>query len=352
MKIWDKIGAGLLCAFVLIISLGYLALPDREFSSLEKRYLTQAPELAVQSVLDGDWSDSVEDFLADQMPGRDFFVGLNAYCEKILGLQKAKTIWTLNGKLVRCPVVPQPGMLEKNIAAVNQFAQKLDIPVSLSLIPSCGFSLGAPEYQDDELINEIYEKANLETIDLRETYRGRPELFYSTDHHWTSTGAFDAYKTLMEAWGKQPETDYTVERFEHFRGANFAASCLWLTPEEALEMWTGPASIEVKIEDKTHEGVFYRERLEDYDPYMVFLDGNHPVVNLHNPKGNGNILLIRDSFASSLAGFLAQNYENVTLVDLRYYKLPVSQLAESYDWVLVLYSLENFLTDSNIVLLK
>lgn len=352
MKTWDKIGAGLLCAFVLVISLGYLSLPEREFSCLEKRYLTQAPKLTAQTVLDGDWSDGVEDYLADQMPGRDFFVGLNAYYEKILGLQKTKTIWTLDGKLVRRPVVPQPGMLEKNITAVNRFAQTLDIPVSLSLVPSCGFSLGAPEYQDDELIQEIYEKADMETIDLREIYRDRPELFYSTDHHWTSAGAFDAYKTLMEAWGKRPEMDYTVECFDHFRGANFAASGLWLTPAETLEMWTGSASIEVRIGDETHEGVFYRERLEDYDPYMVFLDGNHPVVNLHNPKGNGNLLLIRDSFASSLAGFLAQNYENVTLVDLRYYKLPVSQLADSYDRVLVLYSLENFLTDSNVVLLK
>ena len=110
--------------------------------------------------------------------------------------------------------------------------------------------------------------------------------------------------------------------------------------------------METEINGTTHEGVFYRERLEGYDPYMVFLDGNQPLVQIHNPEGQGSILLIRDSFASTLAGFLAQNYENVTLVDLRYYKKPVSQLAASYDRVLIEYSLDNFLTDTNIVLLK
>ena len=126
----------------------------------------------------------------------------------------------------------------------------------------------------------------------------------------------------------------------------------WLTPAETLEMWSGPAAITVETGHETHEGVFYRERLAGYDPYMVFLDGNQPFVRLRNPDGTGRLLLIRDSFASSLAGFLAQSYEEVALVDLRYYKQPISQLAEGFDQILVLYSLENFLTDSNIVLMK
>ncbi len=352
MKIWEKVGTAILCTFVLTISLGYLALPKRTFSALEKRYLTQAPKYTAEAVLDGSWSDAVEDFMADQMPGRDFFVGLNAYCEQLLGLQKTKSIWVLDGKLVRRPVEPQAGALEKNIGAVNRFAASIDIPVSLALIPSCGFSLGAPEYPDDRLIEEIYEKAELETIDLRDIYRGRPELFYSTDHHWTSAGAFAGYESLMAAWGREAEKNYTVECFDRFRGANFSASGLWLTPTETLEMWSGPAAITVETGHEIHEGVFYRERLAGYDPYMVFLDGNQPFVRLRNPHGTGRLLLIRDSFASSLAGFLAQSYEEVALVDLRYYKQPISQLAEGFDQILVLYSLENFLTDSNIVLMK
>lgn len=353
MKNWNKVGALLLCAFVLAISLGYF-LPDRTFSPLEKRYLNQMPKLTAAKLLDGSWGEEIEDHLADQMLGRDFFVGLNAYFEKLLGLQKAKTIWTLDGKLVRRPVSVKDGAMEKNMGAVNRFADAADVPVTLALIPSCGFSLGAPEYEDDRLIEEIYSMANMETVDLREVFRGRPDLFYSTDHHWTSAGAFEAYKTLLKSWGEWPREQYTVERFSNFRGANYASSGLWLTPAETLEMWSGPCAITVQQENAAHDGVFYRERLEGYDPYMVFLDGNQSLVSLHNPQGTGKLLLVRDSFASCLAGFLCQNYEDVTLVDLRYYKQPISQLAQASgaDRILVLYSLENFLTDSNLVLLK
>lgn len=350
---WNKIGAAILCAFVLAISLGYF-LPNRTFSPLEKRYLNQMPRLTAAKLLDGSWGEEIEDYLADQMLGRDLFVGLNAYFEKLLGLQKSKSIWTLDGKLVRRPVSLKDGAMEKNMGAVNRFADTVEVPVSLALIPSCGFSLGAPEYEDDRLIGELYGMAAMETVDLREVFRGRPDLFYSTDHHWTSAGAFEAYKRLMESWGEQPQEEYAVKRFSHFRGANYAASGLWLTPEETLEMWSGPRAVTVRQEKTAHDGVFYRERLEDYDPYMVFLDGNQPLVRLYNPQGTGKLLLIRDSFASCLAGFLCQNYEEVILVDLRYYKQPISQLVQQsgVDRVLVLYSLENFLTDSNLVLLK
>lgn len=119
------------------------------------------PEFTINAILDGSWAEETEDFLADQMPGRDFFVGLNAYYEKMLGLQKAKPIWVLNGKLVRRPVKAQQGVMERQIGAINRFAEQMDVPVALSLIPSCGFALEAPEYKDEALIGEAYVLSNV-----------------------------------------------------------------------------------------------------------------------------------------------------------------------------------------------
>ena len=351
MKKHDTLLSLLFCGFLAVMAVGSF-LPKSDFSAMEKRYLAKAPDFSTDPLLDGSWGKQADAYLIDHIPERNLFVGLNAYCEKLLGRQKLSDIWELDGKLVRSPVDPASGAMERNVDALNRFAKGLEVPVSLALVPSCGFALGAPEYAEEPLLDAIYNRSELENLDLRECYRGRPELFYSTDHHWTSAGAFEAYKVMMNTWGITPEMEYTVERFDHFRGANFAASGLWLTPEETIELWTGPARVETEMNGTTHEGAFYRERLEGYDPYMVFLNGNQPLVQIHNPEGQGSILLIRDSFASTLAGFLAQNYENVTLVDLRYYKKPVSQLAASYDRVLIEYSLDNFLTDTNIVLLK
>lgn len=354
MKICDKIFTGLICLFFLGMSLLYLILPKREFSPLEKRYLTQAPALTAQNLLSGDFGDEVEDYMADQMPGRDVFVGINAYYERALGLQRSKDIWVLDGKLVRRPVAADEDTVARRAAVVARFAQNQTVPVTLSLIPSAGWAAGDSAYKDEALIEEIYDAAKVDTLSLTDTFRGRPELFYNTDHHWTSQGAFEAYRVLMTALEKPVEEIYTVETYDHFRGANYASSCLWLTKEEPLEMWhAGEITVNSGTET-AYDGVFYPPQLESFDPYTVFLGGNQPLIQLHNPAGSGKLLVIRDSFSNCLGGFLAQSYKQVTLVDLRYHKRPVSELlAEGdYDRVLVLYSLENFLTDQNLPLLR
>ena len=354
MKKCDKIFTGLICLFFLGMSLLYAVLPSRAFSPLEKRYLTQAPTLTAPNLLSGRFGDEVENYMADQMPGRDWFVGLNAYYERALGLQRSKDIWVVVGKLVRRPVQADDDALTRRAEVVERFARNQSVPVTLSLIPSAGWAAGDGSYQDEALIDAVYGAAQVEHLSLTDTFRGRPELFYNTDHHWTSQGAFEAYRVLMNALERKVEERYTVEAYPHFRGANYASSCLWLTGEETLEMWhAGEITVNPGTE-QAHEGVFYPAQLDSFDPYTVFLGGNQPLVELYNPAGSGKLLVIRDSFSNCLGGFLAQSYEQVTLVDLRYHKRPVSELlAEAdYDRVLILYSLENFLTDQNLPLLR
>ena len=99
--------------------------------------------------------------------------------------------------------------------------------------------------------------------------------------------------------------------------------------------------------------MFCRDRLAEADPYSVFLDGNHPLVRLYNPNASGRLLVIRDSYSNCLGPFLAESYGEVVMADLRYYRLPLSTLAaEGFDQVLMIYSLNSFLTDPFIILLR
>ena len=136
---------------------------------------------------------------------------------------------------------------------------------------------------------------------------------------------------------------------------------LWLTDADQVELWNSGKAFVVTThknvlgtEGIAHEGLFYRERLQELDKYTVYLDGNHPLVRVKNPEGQGKLLVIRDSYANCPGTFLANSYAEVVLVDLRYYKSPVSELvaAEGFDDVLVCYSLYNFLTDTNFPWLK
>ena len=196
------------------------------------------------------------------------------------------------------------------------------------------------------------------TVSVEDIFRGRPDLYYDTDHHWTSLGAYEGYVAFAEAVGREHRSaeDFRITSVEGFRGSTYSRSALWLMPSETIELWHGSDRITVTNaeSEEVHEGIFYMERLEEADKYTVFLDGNHSLVRLTNPEKEGKLLVIRESYANYLGGFLAESYGEVVLVDLRYYRQAVSALVEQegFDDILICYNSLNFLTDTNLMLLR
>jgi len=241
------------------------------------------------------------------------------------------------------------------------------------IVPSAGWAadksplmtlelFSGERYMDAELIADIYAIAGdcIETVDLCPVFQDNEEYYYRTDHHWTSLGAYRACNTYMDALQRPfpAEDEFRVERVDGFQGSTYTRSALWSISAEPLELWHGPSELLVSNSDSdtVQDSLFYRQRLEESDKYTVYLDGNHSIVRIDNPAmaGQGKLLVVRDSYCNVLGGFLAESYESVILVDLRYYKNPVSQLYAELgcDSLLVCYSLSNFMTDSNIVWLR
>ena len=359
MKKHNLIGVLLFCGFLAAISAGYL-LPKSDFSEMEKRYLAEAPELRWETVISGDWSSQAEEYLSDHIPGRNLFVGINAYLELLAGRQHLKDVWLEDGRLLEAPVPADEAVVSRNMNAINSFAQKLEQTVHVMVIPSAGWAAGVEGYTDEETLDAIYAAAGscVRAIPVEDLYRARPELYYSTDHHWTSEGAYYGYEACAQALGREYRAaeDFDVTVIEGFQGSTYSRSALWLTPAEPIELWQGSSQITVTNAetDGTHQGIFYWERLEEADKYTVFLDGNHSIVRIKNPEKRGKLLVIRDSYSNCLGGFLAESYGEVVLVDLRYYRQAVSELVkqEGFDDILVCYSCANFLTDTNLMLLR
>ncbi len=368
----DFILSAAFCAFLAVMLALFLLLPKQEFSEKEKRYLTKMPELTWEKVSSGAYGEELEAYLADHVPGRDFLVGLSAYYDLFSNRQVAAQVYVAEGdRLVEPPVLWEEAAAVKNMASVNKFAEIAGSPVDLMIVPSAGFVLEDTilglhnPYRDDEIIQNIYAMAGetVDCVDLIGPLAESPErkaLYYRTDHHWTSLGAYTAYGAYMEALERDypRREEFQIEQIQNFQGSTYSRSALWLTPGEPLELWHAGAELTVTNgEDETpHEGVFYRQRLEELDKYTVYLDGNHSIVRIENPEaaGQGRLLVIRDSYANCLGAFLANSYESVTLVDLRYYKKPVSELLEQEDYtnILLCYSIGNFLTDANIIWLR
>lgn len=359
MKKQNIIAVVLFCGFLFVMAAGYF-LTNTEFSEMEKRYLAEVPDFRWKAVLSGDWGTEVEDYLIDHVPGRNFFVGVNAYLELFLGRQSLKDIRLVDAKLLEAPTPLDTNAVTRNLKAINTFAESVGQQVHMMIVPSAGWAAGAEGYTDEETIAAAYAAAGeqVDPISVEMLFAGKPELYYNTDHHWTSQGAYTGYVAYAQAVGREAKAAdaFQISAVDGFCGSTYSRSALWLTPSESIELWQGSNQLSVTNGESegTHSGIFYFERLEEADKYTVFLDGNHSLVRIQNPEKQGKLLVIRDSYSNCLGGFLAESYGEVVLVDLRYYRQAVSELVrqEGFEDILVCYSCANFLTDTNLVLLR
>ncbi len=360
--------AVIFCLFLLTMGALFFLLPRQEYSPLEKRYLAPVPGGSLGSIANGAFGEEAENWAADHLPGRSFFVSLSAWADWLLNLQVTKEIYVgRSGRLYECPAAFSGKTIEQNMAVLNDFAETIGQNVDLILIPSAGAVMQedvaglSDPYEDGRIIAEAYTSASarVRPLDLQPVFSasGDPSaLYYRTDHHWTSRGAYTAYAAYMDSKGRafpSPE-EYAVTKEGGFYGSAWSRACFWNIPPEELELWSSGGVYSVTFSEKEgeYDHLFFPERLEEPDKYPVWLDGNHPLVVIENhaEDAKGSLLVIRDSFCNCLGCFLADSYKTVTLVDLRYYRRPVSELCAQgqFDDVLFLYSVGNFMSDSNI----
>ena len=277
----EKLMIAAFCGFLGVMSLLFFLLPKEKFSPLEKRYLSDAPVLTWENLSSGKFGSDVESYMADYIPGRNFFVGLNAYVDLFTGRQVSKGVYAAEGnRLVQAPVVWNEKQAQQNMQAINSFAEKIGRQVDLMLVPSAGWAaqdtivgLSDP-YEDEALIQRLYDLCgeSVRTIDLTSVIKAQEDpasLYYRTDHHWTTDGAYLAYETYMQLLGRdyRAKEDFTVETASGFQGSTYSECALWLTPGEDIEMWHGSSNITVTNGEnpEPHQGVFYEERLGGAD---------------------------------------------------------------------------------------
>ncbi len=367
-------------AFTLTFSCLFFALPKKEYSSSEKRYLAETPKFSLENFFSGKLTNSLEGgedggYIADHFPLRSLFVGINAYWNLGIGATASNGYYFCrDGYIITKPA--DTNRADRNLQLINLFAASFD-EVSLMVVPSAGEMLAdklpkvhAP-YPDKDVYDYILEnKADkVNFMDLRESFGDcvaeGEQIYYKTDHHWTSLGAYTAYALYCGEKGIEAKGADDFEKTEHpgFYGTTYSSSGYFLAEPDTLETWENREisdNVKVKITEgaKTDEytSMYFENHLSEDDMYPVFLDGNHALVTIENKdsKRDDTLLIIKDSFAHCAAPFFAENYSKVIMVDLRYYKNSVSELAlsEGADEVLFLYGMNNFCTDSNLAFLQ
>ncbi|MGL4763343.1 MAG: DHHW family protein [Sarcina sp.] len=357
--------------YMFFISIGALAFLDvinkeKIFSEIENRYLETKPSLTVDKVLNGEYTKSCEEYINDNFIGRDYFINLKSISESLLlKLENNEIIYGKYGYMFEKFKSLDIEILTKNVEAIKTFNENSKVDMDFMLIPYSAsvytdyypIHLEAVLVNEVEIINKINEYiGNKSIIDAMGALleNKKSDIYYKTDHHWNTYGAYLAYVEYCEK-NEIKEivnlNDLKENNVEGFLGTFYSKSKLFNAKKDTLLYYDMP-HLTMKIGDGEWESIYKVENLKKRDKYSIFLDGNHSKTIIKNSKNkNGKkLLVLKDSFANSFIPFIANNYEEVHVIDLRHYPLELSEYMDenSFDKVLCLYSLNNFSKDRSI----
>lgn len=373
----------LLCVFAI----GFWLIPDKVFSARENRALQTLPRIDAQTLISGELSSSFNDYYADQFPARDLLVSLKGALELLaakgenngilLGKngQLAKRLFALartDGVSAEDSDVIDAEHIKNATEGINRAAEKVSIPFAVFLtgrtVDVAASAFLYPSEESDQMLQILRENVNedVKYLDLVPTYRARYEsgeyVYYRTDHHWTTLGAYYAYCDILRAFGMENEI-LPAENFQRetvsteFRGTFASKSGFHFVPPDSVELWLlgNEDSFLVTADGRTLDGGIYnRTHLDGNDKYSVFLDGTHDVVTVTKKDGKSRptLAIFKDSFANSVAPFLAQHFDlvlyNLSSPRTDYTDVTACTKACDADVALVLYTLGNVIETDKI----
>ncbi len=365
--------------FVLIFSLCILTivLPKSEKSEMENRTLEKLPEISFDTYLDKTLMKGLDTYVSDHFVMRSNWMTAKTTIEKFLGKYEFEGVYVLDDKMVEKLEEPDQEIIDRNIAGINNFAQATGLPCYVMLVPTAGeiyreeLPKYAPQFDQKEFINDVYYQLDdsITRLDVFSTlYSTRDEyIYYRTDHHWTSLGAYYAYYSTMNQMGITP---LSIDKFdiEHasssFQGTLYSQAIVNTIKPDTIDYYTsreGGNIVEYRVPgangESVYDSIYMRDYLNVKDKYSSFTGANAALNTIITDVENGEkILVIKDSYANCYMQFLSKHFSEISMVDLRYappipFQFFIKDL-DSYDKVLFLYNASSFTTDDNLKVLS
>lgn len=361
--------------FILLIgglSIANFMKKDGAFSEFENRPLAQFPKFTIEKLIDGSFTSQFETYMTDQFIGKTFWTGLKAKAEQTVLKKENNGVYFGKENMLLEKPEELSTQLKKNIDFINQFQEKNQgfqltvslVPTSIDLYPE-----NLPPYAKTgkhmEIMKIVSHELNeqVQLVDPLEHLKQKKDepIYFRTDHHWTTLGAFYTYQAIAEAM------DFTAYQFEDFAieqvsdsfyGTFYAKGNDHAIPPDHIDIFKPKKEVdyEVKADQKPILNSLYDDSfLSKRDQYAYFLGGNHAKTIIQSSVHNGKkLLLIKDSYAHAIVPFLANHFEEIHLLDLRYYNASIQQYIDEHELTegLILYNSPNFANDNSILYLK
>lgn len=346
-----------------------LLVKDKQFSENENRLLEQKPKFTLDRLFEGRYTKKYEKYTIDQMVGRDKFIQIKTKADDLMGKNSENGVFKCDdGYLIESFGKPNEEYLNANIEAINKFANKhKDMKTSMLIAPTAVNILDdklpafAPVYNQDEYLNRLSKSIDnkIDFINVSSEMKKHKDeyIYYKTDHHWTTLGAYYAFLDFAKQSGLKSESNsYDKYRVSNeFYGTLYSKSGYKVKPDQ-VDIYTpkdknDQVIVEYKEEKKKSPTIYDSEALKKKDKYEVFLGGNHPVVDIKTTsESDKTLLLIKDSYANSFVQFLTPFYKEIIMVDPRYYYEDIEKLIKEKNVtdLLYLYNVNTFFNDSSL----
>ena len=341
---------------------------QRTYSPVEKRELQTRPEISITKVLDGRFQKKYESYLRDQFPGRDHWVSFQTDMELFMGKNEIHNVYIgKNHYLLEHYTEKEfdPQQISKNLQALEKFVGKAkqNADVHVMMVPTKSWVLReklpafAPHYKEQKFYDALQQKLEKEDVlisvePVLDAHK-EEEIYYRTDHHWTTLGAWYAYEQYTKAVGGDLQRAQGKKKFrcisKDFYGTTYA-KINYARQADKIEIYEPADKLRVvyNMGEKKTKTLYDVSFLKTADQYSVFTGGNQAVLEITGGIKNGKtLLLIKDSFANSILPFLAEDYEKLVVVDLRQLNVSGDRLLEMFSPtdLLLLYTSAQFAQD-------
>lgn len=290
------------------------------YSESERRVLEKFPEVTKESVLSGEFAKDFEAYAVDGFPARDAWRKLKAYTRLGIFMQKDNNgLFLKEGHLSNLEYPMNPKMLDHAISVFTKIQEKYltDNKIYFGIIPDKNLYI-ADLKMDYKKLSEHMKQGLPFAKQIVIDHLLEVDDYYQTDTHWSQEQIVDVAETIMQSMGNSISETYETHTLDTpFYGVYVGQAALNVKPDK-ISYLTNDIIKGFQVEGAN--AVYDMKKSTSRDPYEFFLSGNQPLITIKNPNNTSGkrLILFRDSFGSSIAPLLAQGYEEVVMIDLRY----------------------------------
>lgn len=331
--------------------------------------LAEMPEFTKENILNKKVMNGLESYTSDQFILRDFWIKMKVQFDLLLGKREFNGVYLGKDEhLMQVPTAPDMKNVNANLKAMSQFAKRHpEVTMNALIAPNAAYVLkdwlpkGAPvrdQGKDLAYIQKHLPKS-MGVIDVTKTLQqhAKEGMYYKTDHHWTTKAALYSFQKAAPQMGiEKPLEHYTKYLVTDSFSGTLASKSGYHKTEDQIEVYA-PEGTEVQYlvndtENREKRATVYdRKALRNKDKYEVFFGGNHAMVQITTANNTTKkLLVVKDSYANSFVPFLIPYYNEIVMVDPRYYYENIDTLINNKNItdVLFLYNMDTFLNDNSI----